>query len=569
MKVMFAGPSGIGKAQPLDEPILTIHGWKNMGDLSLEDQLVDPLTGGSMKLIGIYDRGILPVYKISFSDGTYTRVSRDHLWEVIKKSHGEYRNYVVDTSYLLDNYKKLSKNGNNRYRYMIPSTSPVNMEEKNLPVHPYILGFILGDGCISGDKNCVRVSTNIVDALEVINRLRSFGANISVGKDYPESGTSHFRILGMGILKDMGLTGKLSNNKFIPRVYLESSIEDRKLLLAGLLDTDGSTPSSDIKAKTSINFSSTSKDLAYGVLYLLRSLGEVASINSYDRTDEGKSLTYTVHCNISFNPYYRSYRKEILNKNMSSNKRRNRREKRIVDISYVGDLPVRCIKVDSTRGLYITRDFIVTHNTTLAEGLSVAKDIVYLSGSVSDLIPETKDISHKDMLGRDSKDLYMEDYKILNLRKKLFQDKDDFVSDRSFLDLAAYFYYKQAAKIPACEVEHFLELCKMCLNKYCTHLIYLPLDMFQIREWLTEENGKRVTSNYFQVLISGVMSLVLDAWGAEPTKTWSYLGGLFKNTQLQWGAQEYLISSPYGQTKVIEISELDINLRNKLIDQFL
>jgi hypothetical protein len=207
--------------------------------------------------------------------------------------------------------------------------------------------------------------------------------------------------------------------------------------------------------------------------------------------------------------------------------------------------------------------------TTLAEGLSVAKDIVYLSGSVSDLIPETKDISHKDMLGRDSKDLYMEDYKILNLRKKLFQDKDDFVSDRSFLDLAAYFYYKQAGKIPACEIEQFIELCKMCLNKYCTHLIYLPLNMFQIREWLTEENGKRVTSNYFQVLISGIMSLVLDAWGAEPTKTWSYLGGLFKNTSLQWGAQEYLISSPYGQTKVIEISELDINLRNKLIDQFL
>lgn len=569
MKVMFAGPSGIGKAQPLDEPVLTTRGWKNMGDLSLEDQLVDPVTGGSMKLTGIYDRGILPVYKVSFSDGTYTRVSGDHLWKVIKKSHKEYKSYVVDTNYLLDNYKKLSKSGNNVYRYMIPSTAPVIMDHKNLPIHPYILGFILGDGCISGDKNCVRVSTNIVDALEVIGRLRSFGANISVGNDYPESGTSHFRILDMDILKDMGLTGKLSYNKFIPNVYLESSIEDRKLLLAGLLDTDGSTPSSSIKARTCINFSSTSKDLAYGVLYLLRSLGEVASINFYDRTDEGKSLGYMVHCNISFNPYYRIYRKEILNKNMSSNKRRNHREKRILDITYIGDLPVRCIKVDTDHGLYITRDFTVTHNTTLAEGLSVAKDIVFLSGSVSDFIPETKDMPHKDMLGRDSKDLYMEDYKILNLRKKLFQDKEDFVSDRSFLDSAAYFYYKQSDKIPACEVEHFLELCKMCLNKYCTHLIYLPLDMFQIKEWLTEENGKRITSNYFQVLISGIMSLVLDAWGAEPTKTWSYLGGLFKNTHLQWGAQEYIISSPYGQTKVLEIGELDITIRQELISRFL
>ena len=119
--------------------------------------------------------------------------------------------------------------------------------------------------------------------------------------------------------------------------------------------------------------------------------------------------------------------------------------------------------------------------TTLAEGLSVNEGLLYLSGSVSDILPETKEMSHKDMLNRDQKDLYMEDYKILNLRKKLFQDKENFVSDRSFLDSAAYFYYKQVDKIPACEIEHFLELCKMCLNKYCTHLIFLPLNALQIK----------------------------------------------------------------------------------------
>ena len=68
----------------------------------------------------------------------------------------------------------------------------------------------------------------------------------------------------------------------------------------------------------------------------------------------------------------------------------------------------------------------------------------FISGSVSDLIPKTKDMSHKEMLERDSKDLLMEDFQVMNLRNKMFRDRDRFVTDRSYLDLAAYFYYKQA-----------------------------------------------------------------------------------------------------------------------------
>lgn len=207
--------------------------------------------------------------------------------------------------------------------------------------------------------------------------------------------------------------------------------------------------------------------------------------------------------------------------------------------------------------------------TTLAEGLSVNEGLLYLSGSVSDILPETKEMSHKDMLNRDQKDLYMEDYKILNLRKKLFQDKENFVSDRSFLDSAAYFYYKQVDKIPACEIEHFLELCKMCLNKYCTHLIFLPLNALQIKHWIIEENDKRITSGYFQAIISSIMSLILDIWESVPTKTINYIGSPFRNKELQWGAQEYLISSPYGETKVLELMELNQDIREQLIDKFI
>lgn len=509
-RIMFVGPSGIGKAQPLDEPILTSQGWKSMGELTLKDRVIDPVTGDSIKLLGIYDRGKLPVYRVTFSDGTSTRVSKDHLWEVIKKSHGEYKIFVVDTNYLLDNYKK-PKGKNWKYPFMIPNTKPVVFEKKVLPIHPYILGFILGDGCISGNKNCSRVSTNIIDSNEVIQRLKSFGAEISLGNDYPDNGTTHFRILGLRVFKNLGLTGCKSKDKFIPEIYLKSSINDRKLLLSGLLDTDGSTPIGK-KSKTCINYSTTSRLLAEQVAYLLRSLGETASVRKHDRIHEGKSITYSVHCNISFNPYLRRYKQEILDKNFSDIKRRNHKEKRVVDISYLEELPVRCIKVDSERGLYITKDFIVTHNTTLAQAVAKKYDIPFISGSMSDLMPDTKEMHHAEFLHQECGELINKDYQLLNLRNKLFKDKETFVTDRSYVDLAAYFIYKQSTNIPECEVDAFLDICKDLTVQQCDLLIYLPLSMYNMKEWPMEDNKKRIINRYYQTQMSDIMGNLLTQW---------------------------------------------------------
>lgn len=508
---MFVGPSGIGKAQPLDEPVLTSRGWKPMGELTLKDKVIDPVTGDSISILGVYDRGKLPVYRITFSDGTSTRVSKDHLWEVIKKSHGEYKSFVIDTNYLLDNYKKF--NGKHwKYPFMIPNTKPVVFEKMVLPIHPYVLGFILGDGCISGNKNCSRVSTNIIDSNEVIQRLKSFGAEISLGNDYPDHGTTHFRILGLKILKNLGLTGCKSKDKFIPDIYLKSSINDRKLLLAGLLDTDGSTPIGK-KSKTCINYSTTSRLLAEQVAYLLRSLGETASVKKHDRSHEGKSITYLVHCNISFNPYLRRYKQEILDKNFSdTTKIRNHKEKRIVDISYLEELPVRCIKVDSERGLYITKDFIVTHNTTLAKYISEKYGLPFISGSMTDLLPATRDLSHTEILSLGSEAMYKSDFQLLNLRNRLFKNKAEFVTDRSYADLAAYFWYKQSKSLPECEMEHFFCQCQTLMEIQCDLAIFLPLNLDNYRGWDIEENGKRILNRYFQIQISSLMSELLANW---------------------------------------------------------
>lgn len=201
--------------------------------------------------------------------------------------------------------------------------------------------------------------------------------------------------------------------------------------------------------------------------------------------------------------------------------------------------------------------------------------IPFISGSVSDLIPQTKEMPHSEMLQRDSKTLQMEDFQIINLRKKLFQQQveegNNFVCDRSFLDSAAYFLYKQADKLPKCEVEHFLSLCKQLTSTYCTHLILFDFTPTMVEDWITEDNNKRITNNYFQMEITYIMKMILDLWGMVfNQRIYTLRGGVFRSgTPLQYGARHYTLETVYGSTEVLVIREVNKEIRNKLIWQFL
>lgn len=214
--------------------------------------------------------------------------------------------------------------------------------------------------------------------------------------------------------------------------------------------------------------------------------------------------------------------------------------------------------------------------TTEAKRISDKKqDLFFVSGSYRDLIPGNQGLTHQQMLEKDPKVQEMEDFQILNLRKKSYIQFPEMVSDRSPLDLAAYFMYKQAKNIPQCEMEHFLELCKMVLNTYCSHLIFLPLEEFQLREWITEDNEKRITSNYFQIMITKVMYLVLDLWDFE-SKEEITIPSFGKGRRVNifakpfpYGATLGEISSIYGKTKVFICRELNKDNRENIINRFL
>lgn len=214
--------------------------------------------------------------------------------------------------------------------------------------------------------------------------------------------------------------------------------------------------------------------------------------------------------------------------------------------------------------------------TTVAKFLSEELGIKFISGSVSDLLPQTKEMTHAEMLARDSKDLYTEDYQILNLRNKLFsKEEEPFVSDRSFLDSAAYFLYKQADKIPACEVEQFLNLAKMATLQSIDYLVFIDYTLDMFNNWIIEDNSKRVISKFFQMEISRIMYMILDIWGLKwqsypMIKEYPDDGNIFeklfgKLMDLDDKVSIGQISNLYGTTKVIVLREANKELRERIL----
>ena len=216
--------------------------------------------------------------------------------------------------------------------------------------------------------------------------------------------------------------------------------------------------------------------------------------------------------------------------------------------------------------------------TTLAEFVSsLPGGPEFISGSMSKLMGNTKNILHKDIISQDKKDLYQQDYQLINLRNKLFHNKLEFVTDRSYLDSAAYFIYKQDTSIPQCEIDHFVNLCKLLLNDHCDCLIFLNIHPKWANEWTVEDNNKRICNVFFQAHISAVMKMALDMMGYRSTKyTYDYhskvddipkfLKGIIRNiVELDYGFEEGVISSTKGKTHVYIINEPNRNIREDIL----
>jgi len=156
----------------------------------------------------------------------------------------------------------------------------------------------------------------------------------------------------------------LLDNKHIPQQYLRASETQRRALLAGLLDTDGT-----VNPSGSVQFATTNPTLADGVRELACSLGfrPATKRKRVQGRTEASSICYIINITTD-RDVFRLERKRLVQKERlrtASPARRNSRY--IVDVRPVGSVPVRCVQVDTADHLYLAgRAMVPTHNSTLA-----------------------------------------------------------------------------------------------------------------------------------------------------------------------------------------------------------
>ncbi len=366
--IILAARPSMGKAQPLDAAVRTRSGWSQMGDLAVGDALAS-IDGKPSIVTGVFPQGEKQVFKVSFSDGRSTECCAEHLWQV------QYRDWdaprVVDTVKLTDMLKR--KRYANRL-WIEPHTGDFGHTE-NMPMDPWVLGSLLGDGCITG-AGTVRFSTAEPQMLALMEqRLGSEMAMRHAGRyDWRivrEQGANAKGVQGVQanplrlVLDALGLSGLVSDKKFVPKVYLEACKEVRLDVMRGLLDTDGW-----VEKWGSVRFSTSSVQLARDVQSLARSLGGWCTINvkqpHFTNVAGMRMAGLPAYvCNIA-HPQPQSL--FLLSEKQARAPAQWQRKKRITVSSVLATrlAACQCISVSHPSKLYITDQDVVTHNTALA-----------------------------------------------------------------------------------------------------------------------------------------------------------------------------------------------------------
>lgn len=350
-QLLLADDMGLGKAQPLDASVLTPGGWRSMGDLRVGDAVIGA-DGCPTRVIGVFPQGEKEVFRVTFSDGSVTECCDEHLWRV-QTPQRKWRG-AAPLVLPLHQIRRRLRDINGNCLYFIPLVGSVEFATNGscLPLDPYLLGALLGDG---GLAHRVMFTTADVELATRIEKMLPEGIRLRRGARYDHqiSGIGPKRPNSvMNALRTLGLMGHKAGAKFIPEAYLFASVPNRHALLQGLLDTDGYG-----NKDGTLQFYSVSTALANGVRSLVQSLGGTARMHL--------KKTYRQPCHIvsialpsQFEPFRLTRKRDAYRPRTKYQPTRA-----IVKVEPAGVKPVQCIAVENPDQLYITDDFVVTHNT--------------------------------------------------------------------------------------------------------------------------------------------------------------------------------------------------------------
>lgn len=346
--VTFVGRPMAGKAQPLTSKVLTPTGWTTMGELKVGDALAS-VDGKPSQVLEVFPQGVKQVYRLTFQDGRTADASDEHLWEVWYRDWDEPR--VMTTMQLI------AKLENKRYqkRLTVRLFSGDYGAEYSLPFSPYLLGAMIGDGCFRGPAPMFSSEDqDLISRMNLELKTKGLEAVWTDRCNYRITGTENKPNSLKEWLTDLGLWGKKSEEKFIPAWLLRCSREIRRDLLQGLMDTDGTAGTNG-----SVSYCSSSPKLARQVQELVWSLGGRARVSLKPTTHQDSYIVHIVFQDRSV--LFGLQRKQARVSEVRIRKVNTRL--RIESVERIADQECQCITVSHPDHLYITDNYVVTHNT--------------------------------------------------------------------------------------------------------------------------------------------------------------------------------------------------------------
>ncbi len=357
--IVVAARPGLGKAIALDTPLPTPGGWITMGEVAVGDQLLgaDGRPTGVVAATDVMRER--PCFAVEFSDGTVIVADAEHEWLTsdraarrARQESGE-RCGVPRVLPAIRTTRELAATAHGmtadaRVSHSVDTCAPLQLPNRQLPVAPYPLGVWLGGG---EQRRCVVCG-------------RPFVPRTSAVRTYGQS---------CGALRTLGVL----NDKHLPAAYLRASELQRRALLAGLMDTDGTvTPAGGLQLCV------TSRKLADDVRELVLSLGYCCSITTRNVCGSlPESSVFTLNFTTE-DDVFQLDRKRRIHKQRSAEYGCRLRPRYITAVRCIESVPVRCVQVDSTDHLYLAgRTMVPTHNSTL--GLDFARSCSVKNGLTS------------------------------------------------------------------------------------------------------------------------------------------------------------------------------------------
>lgn len=382
---------GWGKALYSQEKVMIPEGYRKIEDMKVGDTVITP-DCGTAKVSAVQHFPDMPIYKITFGDGRTVLSGGPHYWKAARsydntywdKEQKKYIPYpktspkkpswkIITTEEIL---KDMEAHPDQNRGWFIPLTKPAQHTEKEHIIPPYTLGALLGDGYadatphICGDDYYIfeRVLKESTSPLYTAVLKDRTDARDSVDyKVYFEKGERSGRNQFKQELGRLGLLGTRSATKFIPDEYKYDSIENRIALLQGMMDTDGSVECKSSHPRAS--YYTKSEKLKDDFIELCGGLGAARCV-----VTRGGDGTYRITITFPDNsfPIFGLERKQqYIDAEYSKDKLgyKKQRKPQVLHIKSIEKTDLKggtCIETDDEERLFLTNNYIVTHNSYLS-----------------------------------------------------------------------------------------------------------------------------------------------------------------------------------------------------------